>query len=162
VTLQTEYTFTLPKGYVDAAGTLHRDGTMRLATARDEIEPLRDQRVTGPDDPYLTILVLARVITELGTLRQIGVTDIENLFAADLAFLQDFYGVINFGSQQEYEELLAAQQASPPPIVPGSSRTAPGDASAATQQPGDGNDSSATARPATPRPRVEEIPRTGG
>ena len=105
---QTEYSFTLPKGYIDASGTLHRNGTMRLATARDEIEPLRDQRVTGPDDPYLTILVLSRVITELGTLRQIGVNEVENLFAADLAFLQDLYGIINFGSPADVAALQLA------------------------------------------------------
>ena len=80
--LQTEYPFTLPKGYVDGEGRLHRDGTMRLATARDEIEPLRDPRVTGPDDPYLTILVLARVVTELGSVRPITTREVENLFAA--------------------------------------------------------------------------------
>jgi hypothetical protein len=124
---QTEYTFTLPKGFVDPQGALHRDGTMRLATARDEIEPLRDQRVTGPDDPYLTILVLARVITELGSLQQIGVREIENLFAADLAFLQDLYGIINFGSPADVEALqfaatgpapAAAAEAEPEPEVP--------------------------------------------
>ncbi|MEZ5262319.1 MAG: hypothetical protein R2755_11220 [Acidimicrobiales bacterium] len=66
--LRTEYSFTLPKGYVDQAGTLHRQGTMRLATARDEIEPLRIPGISGAEDPYLTIVVLARVITELGIL----------------------------------------------------------------------------------------------
>jgi hypothetical protein len=86
--LQTEFNFTLPKGFIDSDGALHRTGTMRLATARDEIEPLRDPRVTGPDDPYLTILVLARVVTELGSLTQVTVREVENLFAADLAFLQ--------------------------------------------------------------------------
>ena len=111
---QTEYNFTLPKGFVDGEGVLHRDGTMRLATARDEIEPLRDSRVTGPDDPYLTILVLARVVTELGALRQVTVREIENLFAADLAFLQDLYGIINFGSPADVEAL---QQAATPPAA---------------------------------------------
>src|SRR6185312_3641484 len=162
VSLATKYPFTLPRGYVDAAGGVHRDGIMRLATARDELEPLRDPRVEGPDDPRLTVLILARVVEKLGTLDQVTPHEIEGLFAADLAFLQDFYGVINFGNQQEYEELLAAQQASPPPIVPGSSRPAPADVPASTQAPAEGNDPSATARPATPRPRVEEIPRTGG
>jgi hypothetical protein len=95
--LRTEYEFTLPKGFVDGEGRLHRHGTMRLATARDEIEPLRDPRIDGPEDPYLTVLVLARVITSLGTLDGVTVTDVENLFAADLAFLQDLYGIINFG-----------------------------------------------------------------
>ena len=95
--LRTEFPFTLPKGYVDADGSLHRHGTMRLSTARDEIEPLRSRDIDGPDDPYLTVLVLARVITELGSLPQISTVDVENLFAADLAFLQDLYGIINFG-----------------------------------------------------------------
>ena len=95
--LQTEFEFTLPKGYVDSGGTLHRVGTMRLATARDEIEPLRDPRVGGPDDPFLTVIVLSRVVTRLGTLSGVTPRDIENLFAADLAFLQDTYNSINGG-----------------------------------------------------------------
>lgn len=106
--LQTEYPFTLPKGFVDPSGRLHRTGMMRLATARDEIEPLRDPRVTGPDDPYLTILVLSRVISDLGTLRDVGVAEVENLFAADLAFLQDLYGIINFGSAEDVAALERA------------------------------------------------------
>jgi len=106
--LQTEYGFTLPKGYIDPEGTLHRHGTMRLATARDEIEPLRDPRVSGADDPYLTILVLARVITELGSVPQVSARDVENLFAADLAFLQDLYGIINFGDPADVETLQRA------------------------------------------------------
>lgn len=160
--LQTEYTFTLPKGYVDAAGTLHRDGTMRLATARDEIEPLRDQRVTGPDDPYLTILVLARVITELGTLRQIGVSDVENLFAADLAFLQDLYGIINFGSPADVQALqLAATgpieqspepEPEPEPVV---EATASGSVT-------DTDDRVARATSARRRDRIEEVARPSG
>ena len=106
--LQTEFPFTLPKGYVDGEGRLHRDGTMRLATARDEIEPLRDTRVSGPDDPYLTILVLSRVVTELGSVPQVTTREIENLFAADLAFLQDLYGIINFGNPSDAEVLQTA------------------------------------------------------
>lgn len=106
--LRTEFSFTLPKGYVGADGVLHRDGTMRLATARDEIEPLRDRSIEGPDDPYLTILVLARVITELGSLESIGTDQVEGLFAADLAFLQDLYGIINFGDQNDVDSLQAS------------------------------------------------------
>ncbi|MGE3619578.1 MAG: hypothetical protein AB7L84_03855 [Acidimicrobiia bacterium] len=113
--LQTEYEFTLPKGYVGHDGTLHRRGTMRLATARDELEPLRDPRIGGPDDPFLTVIVLSRVVTQLGTLRQVTPGDIEGLFAVDLAYLQDFYGVINFGSDEDVEELLAAQRAASAP-----------------------------------------------
>jgi len=106
--LRTEFDFTLPKGYVDTDGGLHRRGTMRLATARDEIEPLRDRTIDGPDDPYLTILVLARVVTELGTITEFGVDEVEGLFAADLAFLQDLYGIINFGDQADVEALQAS------------------------------------------------------
>ena len=106
--LRTEFDFTLPKGYVSNDGVLHRDGTMRLATARDEIEPLRDRTIDGPDDPYLTILVLARVITSLGSLPEIGVAEVEGLFAADLAFLQDLYGIINFGDQADVQALQAS------------------------------------------------------
>jgi hypothetical protein len=116
--LQTEFNFTLPKGYVDGEGRLHRAGTMRLATARDEIEPLRDPRVTGPDDPYLTVLVLSRVITELGTLHSVSAGDMENLFAADLAFLQDLYGIINFGSADEIAALQRAAGVEPEAPAP--------------------------------------------
>jgi hypothetical protein len=108
--LQTEFEFTLPKGYVDSSGTLHRVGTMRLATARDEIEPLRDPRVGGPDDPFLTVIVLSRVVTRLGSLSQVTPKEIENLFAADLAFLQDLYGIINFGTAAELDELRRSTQ----------------------------------------------------
>jgi hypothetical protein len=111
--LQTEFEFTLPKGYVDKDGTLHRDGVMRLATARDEIEPLRDPRVSGPDDPFLTVIVLSRVVTQLGSLAQVTPREVENLFAADLAFLQDLYGVVNFGTPDEIDDLLAST--APPP-----------------------------------------------
>ncbi|HEU5271558.1 MAG TPA: hypothetical protein VFU36_16645 [Jatrophihabitans sp.] len=114
MSLQTSYPFVLPRGYVDAHGTLHKAGRMRLATARDELEPLRDPTVSGPDDPRLTVLVLARVVEQLGTLELITSHDIEGLFAIDLAFLQDFYGVINFGNQEEYEQLLRAQAEGPP------------------------------------------------
>jgi hypothetical protein len=116
--LQTEFDFTLPKGYVDSTGTLHRVGTMRLATARDEIEPLRDPRVSGPDDPFLTVIVLSRVVTRLGTLSQVTPREIENLFAADLAFLQDLYGIINFGSPEELEELRRSTTPSAPSAAP--------------------------------------------
>ena len=92
--LQTEFPFTLPKGYVDHEGTMHREGTMRLAKAIDEIAPLRDPRVRG-NQAYLTIVLLARVITRLGTLHDVNSGTIEGLFSADLAYLQDFYARIN-------------------------------------------------------------------
>jgi len=92
--LQTEFEFTLPRGYVGPDGTLHRKGRMRLATAIDEIAPLRDPRVRA-NQAYLVIILLARVITKLGTLEVIDTGLIENLFSADLAYLQDFYRQIN-------------------------------------------------------------------
>ena len=92
--LQTEFDFTLPRGYLDENGVLHREGTMRLATALDEIAPLRDPRVRN-NEAYLTVILLARVITRLGTLRTVTLHTIENMFAADLAFLQDYYRRIN-------------------------------------------------------------------
>lgn len=92
--LQTEYAFVLPRGYVDASGTIHRDGVMRLATARDEITPQRDPRVRE-NESYLTVLLLARVVTKLGSLTQVHTGVIEGLFASDLAFLQDLYRRIN-------------------------------------------------------------------
>jgi hypothetical protein len=129
--LQTSYPFVLPRGYVDAAGTLHKEGRMRLATARDELEPLRDPTVSGPDDPRLTVLVLARVVEKLGTVELISSYEIEGLFAIDLAFLQDFYGVINFGNQEEYEQLLRAQSEGPPLL--GQGRPAPAAAQVTVQ-----------------------------
>jgi hypothetical protein len=111
VSLRTEFEFVLPKGFVDPDGRLHRRGRMRLATGRDELEPLRDGRINGPDDPYLTVLVLARVVTHLGTLEGISPEVVESLFAVDLAFLQDLYGVANFGSEDEINELVERQRA---------------------------------------------------
>jgi hypothetical protein len=92
--LQTEFPFELPRGYVDEAGTVHRDGVMRLATARDELVPLRDIRVQE-NPAYLTVVLLGRVITRLGTLPLVHDGIVENMFASDLAFLQDFYRQIN-------------------------------------------------------------------
>ena len=92
--LQTEFEFTLPLGYPDDAGNLHRIGTMRLATAADEIFPLRDARVQQ-NQAYLVVVLLARVITRLGSLREVNAGVVEKLFTADLAYLQDFYRRIN-------------------------------------------------------------------
>jgi hypothetical protein len=91
---KTEYDFELPRGYVDDNGTLHKSGTMRLATAADEILPMRDQRVQQ-NPGYLSIILLARVVTKLGDLRAIDTRVIEKLFTADLAFLQNMYRSIN-------------------------------------------------------------------
>jgi hypothetical protein len=92
--LRTEYPFILPRGYVDDAGAVHRDGIMRLATARDEILPQRDPRVRE-NEAYLTVLLLARVITRIGSVSPVTTGTIEGLFASDLAFLQDLYRRIN-------------------------------------------------------------------
>jgi hypothetical protein len=93
-TLVTEFSFLLPRGYVDRSGTVHRDGVMRLATARDELVPLRDDRVRE-NPAYLTVVLLGRVVTRLGSVTDIHAGVIENLFAADLAFLQDLYRRVN-------------------------------------------------------------------
>jgi hypothetical protein len=92
--LQTEFEFRLPRGYVDERGTLHRHGTMRLATAIDEIEPLQDPRVRA-NEGYLSIVLLSRVITRLGDLGQPTAEVIERLFSADFAYLQELYRRIN-------------------------------------------------------------------
>ncbi len=94
VSMQTEFEFTLPRGYVDAEGNLHRQGTMRLARAMDEIAPLRDLRVRS-NQAYLVVILLSRVVVRLGNLSQINTGVIEKLFAADLAYLQEFYRQIN-------------------------------------------------------------------
>lgn len=92
--LRTEFSFILPRGYKDASGTVHRDGVMRLATARDELVPLRDDRVRE-NPAYLTVVLLGRVVTRIGTVDDVHAGIIENLFASDLAFLQDLYRRIN-------------------------------------------------------------------
>ena len=98
--LRTEFPFVLPRGYVDDQGAVHRNGVMRLATARDEILPMRDPRVRE-NEAYLTVVLLGRVITRLGSLPQVTNGVIEGLFASDLAFLQDLYRRVNAeGSSQ--------------------------------------------------------------
>jgi hypothetical protein len=96
--IQTEYEFKLPIGYQDEEGTLHRDGTMRLATAADEILPLKDPRVQS-NQAYLIIILLSRVITRLGGVSHINPNVIEGLYAADLSYLQEFYNQINRSGQ---------------------------------------------------------------
>lgn len=91
---QTEFEFTLPCGYLDADGNLHRDGVMRRATAADEILPLKDPRVQG-NEAYLIVILLARVVTRLGGVAAINPKLVEGLYATDLAFLQDLYNRIN-------------------------------------------------------------------
>jgi hypothetical protein len=100
--LQTEYDFTLPLGYVDAEGNLHRDGVMRLATAADEILPLKDPRVQS-NEAYLILILLSRVITRLGSVPQVNPKVVENLYAADLAYLQELYNRINRNGRASLE-----------------------------------------------------------
>jgi hypothetical protein len=92
--LKTEFDFTLPRGYVDSDGNLHKTGTMRLATALDEIAPLRDPRVKS-NQAYLVIILLSRVITRLGQISEVTPKTVEGLFSSDLAYLQRFYRQIN-------------------------------------------------------------------
>src|SRR5262245_12113729 len=92
--LVSEFPFVLPRGYVDSAGTVHRSGLMRLATARDELVPLRDDRVRE-NPAYLTVVLLGRVVTRLGAITDVHAGIIEDLFASDVAFLQDLYRRVN-------------------------------------------------------------------
>lgn len=98
--LRTEYPFSLPRGYVDEHGRMHRDGVMRLATARDELTTQADQRARQ-NPAYLTVLLLERTVTTLGELPAVDTFVIENLFASDLAFLQDLYRRINADGHTE-------------------------------------------------------------
>jgi hypothetical protein len=104
MSLSTEYPFTLPKGYVDDEGAIHKTGVMRLACARDEVEPLRDPRVKE-NEAYATIIVLSRVITELGDVHRVSPKVVEKLFASDYQYLQDFYRIINFGDPSILESM---------------------------------------------------------
>jgi hypothetical protein len=106
---QTEIEFELPKGYIDREGTLHRQGTMRLATAADEILPLRDARVQQ-NEAYLAVIVLARVVTRLGSLSHVDTSVIEGLFAGDLAHLQRLYERFNAAGDDEAERPSADQR----------------------------------------------------
>jgi hypothetical protein len=101
--LQTEFEFELPVGYVDDEGTLHKHGSMRLATAMDEIAPMSDMRVKT-NEAYMVIVLLARVITNLGTLGSINTGVVEKLFAADLAYLQTFYQRINETGKTQFPQ----------------------------------------------------------
>jgi hypothetical protein len=98
--LRTEYPFMLPRGYVDEEGRVHRDGVMRLATGRDEIMPQTDPRVRQ-NAAYLSVILLERTVTSLGTLPSVDTFVVENLFASDLAFLQDLYRRINSEGRTE-------------------------------------------------------------
>ncbi|MFD5574637.1 hypothetical protein [Streptomyces cadmiisoli] len=101
-TMPTEYPFVLPRGYVDPQGRVHREGLMRLATARDEIAPQADPKVRE-NAAYLTVLLLSRTVTRLGDVTDVTTDTVENLFASDLAFLQDLYRRINQEGRTEAE-----------------------------------------------------------
>ena len=92
--MRTEFPFTLPRGYVDASGNIHREGAMRLATARDEIEPLRSAEVKQ-NEAYLSVLLLSRVVTRIGDVQEVTPDVVENLFAADFDHLQRLYERLN-------------------------------------------------------------------
>ncbi len=92
--MQTEFAFELPRGYVDDSGVVHKSGVMRLATARDELIPLRDDRVRE-NGAFLTVVLLGRVVVRIGAVTDVHAGIIENLFASDLAFLQEMYRRIN-------------------------------------------------------------------
>jgi len=100
--MQTEFEFMLPRGYVEQNGDLHKNGIMRLATAADEILPMRDQKVQQ-NPGYLSIILLSRVITKLGNLSVINTRVVEGLFTADLAYLQDMYQRINMQEAPSYK-----------------------------------------------------------
>jgi hypothetical protein len=123
---QTEVDFTLPLGLVDADGTLHREGTMRRATAADEILPLRDARVQG-NPAYLVVILLSRVVTRLGGVGQITPKTIESLFATDLAYLQDLYNQLN-GPPTDGTTIVCPEcrhQFAPEPLALGGSLATP-------------------------------------
>lgn len=136
---------------------------MRLATARDELEPLRDPTISGPDDPRLTILVLARVVERLGDLELVTPNEIQDLFAVDLAYLQDFYGVINFGSEEDIEALLAAQERAESQTSARPESARPESAAPETTPPTAAAGSESPPRPPAGgrRAAIEEVPQNG-
>ncbi|MBU0702116.1 hypothetical protein KKE26_12640 [bacterium] len=95
--LRTEFEFVLPMGYADDSGTLHKEGTMRLSTAADEILPMKDPRVQQ-NPAYLSIILLSRIVTRLGSLKMVTPKVIEDLFTADFSYLQEMYNRINQNS----------------------------------------------------------------
>ncbi|MEG3928230.1 hypothetical protein [Microcoleus sp. D3_18a_C4] len=115
--IQTEFEFTLPKGYLDEQGNLHRKGIMRLSRAIDEIVPMRDPRVQA-NPAYATVIILSRVISRLGALEDISPIVIENLFASDLSYLQKFYRHINgLEEEQAANRVTSADTPTSMPLV---------------------------------------------
>lgn len=160
--LRTEYPFVLPKGFVDADGNVHREGTMRLATARDELEPLSDPKVKDADDPYLSVIVLSRVVQRIGTVTRLSPRDVEGLFAADLAHLQDVYAAINYGTAADIERATgtgAPRAAAPAPLA-----VAPDPQPVAAEPDDADEEEEAPARhvPKGRRARIEEVGKSSG
>ncbi len=115
--IQTEFEFTLPKGYLEEQGNLHRKGIMRLSRAIDEIVPMRDPRVQA-NPAYATVIILSRVITRLGALEDISPMVIENLFACDLSYLQKFYRHINgLEEEQSTNQMTPANTSESMPLL---------------------------------------------
>jgi hypothetical protein len=100
---QTDFEFNLPKGYLDGEGNLHRKGIMRLATAMDEIVPMKDPRVRA-NPAYATVIILSRVITQLGILEEVSPSMIEEFYASDLYYLYNFYRRINDLEEEETQD----------------------------------------------------------
>lgn len=113
--LQTEFEFSLPKGYLDGDGNLHRKGVMRLSRAMDEIVPMRDPRVKS-NPAYATVIILSRVITRLGALEEVTPAVVEGFFACDLSYLQRFYRQINELDEEAVEQKQVMQQPQPEPL----------------------------------------------
>lgn len=113
--LQTEFEFSLPKGYLDGDGNLHRKGVMRLSRAMDEIVPMRDPRVKS-NPAYATVIILSRVITRLGALEEVTPAVVEGFFACDLSYLQRFYRQINELDEEDVEQKQVMQQPQPEPL----------------------------------------------
>jgi hypothetical protein len=108
---QTEIDFTLPRGYMDEDGMLHQEGVMRLATAGDEILPLKDPRVQS-NPAYLSVIVLSRVVTKLGDLPDVNPRIIENLYASDVSYLQSLYQRVNTNSNGNGHKKVACPNCS--------------------------------------------------
>ena len=92
--LQREYEFTLPKGYMDEEGGVHRRGVMRLATALDEIEAAKAPG-TKENGDYMSVVLLSRVVSRLEGVDNVTPEIIGGMFTADFAFLQNMYETIN-------------------------------------------------------------------
>jgi hypothetical protein len=120
----TEHAFELPKGYVDPTGSLHRSGVMRLATAADELMPLKDPRVRD-FAPYLIVILLSRVVVRLGTLGDVNPGVIEGLFTEDLSYLQHTYNRINGLANAEVSQCPQCGHLLPPGSAPGGSSATP-------------------------------------